>query len=268
MTDALELIIDVEDKPLEVNLDFKGEFISGASNDEYNRGYNEGYSKGYSTGEGIGYSTGEEKGYADGYKDADNNNLIQYANAGNLFRISNFPDDIIEINLYLPTQTDLTRIFYSAKANNLALIKIKGNDNSNAVNMEYGFWACPVPILDFSEYNVIPSKLNYAFAYLTKCVEIKGVFDLSQCTTVQGAFGNCTNLQEIRFKAETIKLSIDFGSCSMLSEESRQSIVEGLADLTGLTPQTLTVNKVVYEQLTDEQKATATNKNWTIAQKN
>lgn len=188
--------------------------------------------------------------------------LIQYAFGTNLFRATTFPDEITNIDLYLPTQKDLSRVFYYSKANNLQEIKIKGNNDKNAVNIEYAFWGCPAPIIDFSEYNLIPSKLNYAFAYWTVGTEIKGSFDLSQCTTVQGAFSDCLKLAEVRFKEGTIKLSIDFGRCSLLSADSRQSIIDGLADLTGSDKQTISFNSETTNLLTKEQMLTIWNKNW------
>lgn len=78
---------------------------------------------------------------------------------------------------------------------------------------------------------------------------------------------NSNNIEEIRFVKESIKQSISFDNCANLSDLSRQSIIDGLADLTGQTEQTLTVHKTVGEKLTDEQKATITAKNWGLVLK-
>ena len=50
-----------------------------------------------------------------------------------------------------------------------------------------------------------------------------------------------------------------------LSDETIQSIIDGLADLTEQTTQTITFYATVGAKLTDEQKATITAKNWTLA---
>ena len=49
-----------------------------------------------------------------------------------------------------------------------------------------------------------------------------------------------------------------------LTPETIQSIIDGMADLTGATAQTLTFHKDVGAKLTDAQKATITAKNWTL----
>lgn len=77
-------------------------------------------------------------------------------------------------------------------------------------------------------------------------------------------FNNCGALVEVRIVSNTIKLSISFANCSLLSHETIQSIIDGLADLTGSTAQTLTLHKDVGNKLTETQKATITAKNWTL----
>ncbi len=77
-------------------------------------------------------------------------------------------------------------------------------------------------------------------------------------------FSNCVALVEVRFVANSIKYSISFANCSELSTETIQSIIDGLADLTGGTAQTLTLHATVGSKLTDEQKATITAKNWEL----
>jgi hypothetical protein len=61
-----------------------------------------------------------------------------------------------------------------------------------------------------------------------------------------------------------IKLNISFSS-SPLTEASAMVIINGLADLTGGTSQTLTLSSTTKALLTDADKLIATNKNWTIA---
>lgn len=77
-------------------------------------------------------------------------------------------------------------------------------------------------------------------------------------------FASCAEVQEVRFVENSIKHNINFSSCPKLSDESIQSIIDGLADLTGGTAQTLTLHATVGGKLTDEQKATITAKNWTL----
>lgn len=58
-------------------------------------------------------------------------------------------------------------------------------------------------------------------------------------------------------------------NCNMLNgssvdRASIRAVINGLADLTGQTPQTLTIGATLLAKLTEEDVAVATNKNWTI----
>ena len=88
--------------------------------------------------------------------------------------------------------------------------------------------------------------------------------NLSSATNVNNIFSYCAALKEVRFAANTIKISIPFTHCDKLSADTIQSIIDGLADLTGGTAQTLTLHSTVGNKLTDTQKATITAKNWTL----
>ncbi len=88
--------------------------------------------------------------------------------------------------------------------------------------------------------------------------------NLSSATNINNIFSLCSALKEVRFVANTIKLSITFAESDKLSTDTIQSIIDGLADLTGGTAQTLTLHANVGAKLTDEQKATITAKNWEL----
>lgn len=88
-------------------------------------------------------------------------------------------------------------------------------------------------------------------------------FDFSNVTNANKVFNGCKNLKNIRFVAETIKISLLISECMSLSIESIQSIINGLATVS--TTQTLTLHANVKANLTDEQIASITSKNWTLA---
>lgn len=95
--------------------------------------------------------------------------------------------------------------------------------------------------------------------------EIIGELDFSKITSanVQNKpFYGCTSLVEIRFTKESIKYNLSFTQSSQLSDESIQSILDGLATVS--STQTLALNSAVYAKLTEEQKQSATDKGWTI----
>lgn len=95
--------------------------------------------------------------------------------------------------------------------------------------------------------------------------EVIGELDFSWITAVNvqsNPFNGCTSLAEIRFTKESIKYNLSFTQSSQLSDESIQSILDGLATVS--STQTLAFNSAVYAKLTEEQKQSATDKGWTI----
>lgn len=108
------------------------------------------------------------------------------------------------------------------------------------------------------------TSYNQAFYYRPLLKRIKGYFDFSSCTNVSNMFGGCVCLQEFYPVANTIKVPISFANSPNLIPECKQAIIDGLADLTGQTTQTITFYKNIV--LTEEQKATITLKNWTLVQ--
>lgn len=93
---------------------------------------------------------------------------------------------------------------------------------------------------------------------------IVGELDFSECEPKQqqNPFNGCTSLIEVRFTPESIKQNLAFTQSSQLSDESIQSILDGLATVS--STQTLALNSAVYAKLTEEQKQSATDKGWTI----
>lgn len=95
--------------------------------------------------------------------------------------------------------------------------------------------------------------------------EIIGELDLSKITSAdvqKNPFNGCTSLVEVRFTKESIKYNLSFTQSSQLSDESIQSILDGLATVS--STQTLAFNSAVYAKLTEEQKQSAADKGWTI----
>jgi hypothetical protein len=87
--------------------------------------------------------------------------------------------------------------------------------------------------------------------------------NLSSCVGYANNQIHETSLKEIRFVPSTIICNTYFTS-AVLSDDSIQSIIDGLADLTGSTAQTLTLHATVGAKLTQAQKDAAAAKNWTL----
>ena len=104
------------------------------------------------------------------------------------------------------------------------------------------------------------------FGYLYVLKIIDGTpLNLNKAANTTNMFQECYVLEEVRFVEGTIPMSISFSSSPNLSDATRQSIIDGLADLTGGTAQTITFHKDIEAKLSEEQKAQITSKNWTLA---
>ena len=69
----------------------------------------------------------------------------------------------------------------------------------------------------------------------------------------------------MRFVANSISLSITFAQSPDLSTDTTQSIIDGLADLTGGTSQEVDFHANVILKITDEQWEQIINKNWSAS---
>ncbi len=175
-----------------------------------------------------------------------------------------FPTDY-ELSIDAPNVNSFSNAVFGQS--NLKKIKISGNINNNPVDMERMCYSAKTQTLeeiDFSNFKLNISNMRQAFNGNQSLKRILGTFDLTNCTNATNAFNLCVALEYVRFAKESIFLSILFIHSANLSAETIQSIIDGLADLTGSTAQTLTLHKTVGEKLTDTQKATITSKNWEL----
>ena len=69
----------------------------------------------------------------------------------------------------------------------------------------------------------------------------------------------------VKFNMYGMKVSFDISKSTLLSESELVKIFNNLADLTNSSSQTLTLGTTLLAKLSDEEKAIATNKNWTLA---
>ena len=88
----------------------------------------------------------------------------------------------------------------------------------------------------------------------------------SECSQLQTLIGNRTiddvlanNISALN--GLKVALSLNY---TILDRASLRAVINGLADLTGQTTQTLTLYPKLRAKLTEEDIAIATNKNWTI----
>lgn len=204
------------------------------------------------------------KVYNQGYEDGKNsvNNPLEYAFVmANVYAGVTFPDGY-ELTLNIPNVSELKYTFNNTTG--MEKLVIKGNNNGNILDMYSAFRIKTIKTIDLTEFNAKIGNGLMTFYYTDKLYEVLGELDFTECTTTSSMWSGCRNLVTVTPKANTIKISISFADSPKLSDTSIQSIIDGLADLTGGTAQTLTLHKDVGAKLTDAQKATITAKNWTL----
>lgn len=112
-----------------------------------------------------------------------------------------------------------------------------------------------------SEHIINSSRLFYNSAI----EEIQEPLNFTKVTDTRygyTAFSMTSNLKEIRWVSETVKVPMNYKS-TVLSDNSIQSIIDGLATVE--TAQTLTLAAEVKARLTETQISQITNKNWNLA---
>ena len=180
-----------------------------------------------------------------------------------LFYQREFPegyDLVIKCNDF--AQSDLSLMFAYTK--NLNSIKIKGNIFNNAT-VNRIFKNSQVKTIDLTEC-IIKSSMSKAQETFSGCYDlhtIVGTIDFSQCSGFINAYSSCSKLVNVEFLPNNIFYSISFAQSPLLSDESIQSIIDGLATVE--TAQTLTLHTNVKAKLTESQIAQITSKNWTLA---
>ena len=78
------------------------------------------------------------------------------------------------------------------------------------------------------------------------------------------SFDGCTALEDVQL-GQDWNMSLRLNVSNNLTVDSMVAMFNSLKDLTGDTAKTLTLGSTNLAKLTDEQKAIATNKNWTLA---
>lgn len=140
------------------------------------------------------------------------------------------------------------------------LMSVPKLDTSNVTSMAYIFEYCykltTIPKLDTS--NV--TNMNNMFSVCRSLTSIPRL-DTSKVTNMSYMFNGCSNLEEIHMTG--MKTNFDISVSTKFTREALVEILNNLATVT--TTKTLTMGSTNLAKLTDEDKAIATNKGWTLA---
>lgn len=137
---------------------------------------------------------------------------------------------------------------------------IAEEDTSNVTDMGYMFQNCwslkTIPSLDTS--NV--TNMSYMFRNCKLLTSIP-VLNTSNVTDMSSMFYACNSLETIHMVG--MKVNFDISASTLFTREALVEILNNLATVT--TTKTLTMGRTNLAKLTDEDKAIATNKGWTLA---
>ena len=155
--------------------------------------------------------------------------------------------------------TNFTQMFLNCSS----LAEVPQLNTSKGTTFERMFEGCKklteIPPLDTSK----ASQLSGTFRY---CYELKTV-ELTSFAPTLYVFDGCRSLENLTVTG-TITINgnnyLDLSDSTLLTVDSLLSVLNALADNTGKTTRTITLGSTNLAKLTDEQKAIATNKNYTL----
>lgn len=213
----------------------------------------------------------------------------QGKNINNMFYTTSSSNEIHKIILLNSTHTQGSQLFYNCRH----LVEIDANLKLSQYFQTFSQCSrlLTLPNIDFSIATTLSGIFNY-------CESIEAIPDIyaPNCTgQTNQMFNYCKKLKSLGKITISPDNSLDssafgytFGSSywlpkltefggvatgrsftlvnlPSLTASSVDNVLEAVSDLTGTSTQTITFNSAVYEALTEEQKALAASKNWTLA---
>lgn len=140
------------------------------------------------------------------------------------------------------------------------LTSIPPLDTSKVTNMVYMFNRCSslttIPLLDTSNID----RMDYMFEGCSSLTTIPAL-DLSKATSLSGVFNSCTSLASIGMYGFTCAISIN-------NTALEHDAIVALLNQAGIARDSnsrITMGSAKLALLSDEEKAIATNKGWTLA---
>ena len=150
--------------------------------------------------------------------------------------------------------TSLARSFNGFVQGCNLLITFPQYNTSNSTSFTYTFYTCSslitIPALDLSKANTIYYMVRNCFSL----ENLSGFLNLGQAY-LKTQSANYTNYR------------LDLSSCSKLTHDSLMNVINGLYDIAsaGVKPQQLVLGSTNLAKLSDEEKAIATAKGWTLS---
>lgn len=207
------------------------------------------------------YDAGYEKGKLEG---GNGMNIANYA-----YIIKYKTDDWATSDIVVLDAPNLSTLQYFFEGNISKIKHFTINSSTPISNMGFvmrGDNECTVEIIVLNCDTSTCTTFSQAFFKCVNLTRVEGIpIDFSSATSIGKIFSYTYNVEYFRVVQNSIKVNADFGHCTRFDEDTIQSVINGLADLTGSNTQTLTLHKDIKAKLTDTQIAIITGKNWTIA---
>ena len=234
-------------------------------------GYQTGYTAGHRDGHFEGYDTGKAEGIEQGKQaeyDAFWDSLQEKGNRTNYFAAFYcWADEIFQPKYDIIPTGQAGNMFANSKIKNLKDSIEKAGivfDTSKSTSVSYLFTGAmdlvEVPLIDATNSTSIDRLFNQCSSLKKASV----VFPENKINAYINAFQQCVALEDFTAYG-VIDFPLSLSTCKKLTNASVQSIIDCLKDLTGATAQTLTLHSTVKANLTEEQLATITGKNWSVA---
>ena len=167
---------------------------------------------------------------------------IPILNTSNVIRTANMFYECSSLTTIPQLDTSKVTIMNSMFFDCSSLTSIPQLDTRSVTDMGFMFSYCTsltsVPLLDATSLTNADNMFGKDFHPLNKFTD----------------FGGLTNL----------KVNLDLSPCPKLTHDSLMNVINEAADVTS-SPRTLTLGTTNLNKLTDEEKAIATNKGWTLA---
>lgn len=175
-----------------------------------------------------------------------------------------------ETTIYIPTLSSLAELFYNVRFTKIKKLTIKSNTPITiASNAFFAPYSNTPSTLETLVLDCDFSQCEYFDTWIMRQQKLKRIegqpFNLSSAIRLNSFSSYASLVEYFRVVPETIKVSFSIEHFSRLDDGTIQSVIEGLADLTGGTAQTLALHADVKAKLTETQLATITGKNWTVA---
>lgn len=225
----------------------------GTYENGYNEGYAKGHSDGYDEGNANGYNTGKTDGQQIGYQEGYSAGETDGKTAGRQEQYNEFWDTYQNNG----TRTSYANAFYNSFWNDTTYNPkypiVMGASSNNA----------------FAYSTITDTKVDIIFRGATlqqifyRCynlVTVRKIIFEETVTSLANVFRDCDKLTNLAVEG-TIKADLNLSYSPLLTHDSIINVINCL----GSGTYTLTLGDTNLAKLTDDEKAVATQKGWTLA---